>query len=584
MFRSLRLPVLVALAVGVAGGWLAASGRLPGLSTAGAHPLGALQSAPDYSAASCCDALSGRDVLLACAGAPQDAKDDKGSSDQSGKKPNILVIFGDDVGQSNLSCYTHGLMGYKTPNIDRIAKEGMLFTDYYAENSCTAGRSTFITGQSCLRTGLSKVGIPGAPVGLQKGDITIAQAIKPQGYATGQFGKNHLGDKDEYLPTNHGFDEFFGNLYHLNAEEEPERPYWPKDDPQFLKAYAPRGVLKCSADGKTVDTGPLNRKRMETIDDETTTACMDFMERQVKAQKPFFTWMNFTRMHIFTHVRPEYRGKSGMPGNEYGDGMWEMDQNVGKLLKKLEELKIADDTIVIFTTDNGPNAFTWPDAATTPFRSEKDTNWEGAFRVPALIRWPGHIKAGEVNNSIFCGLDWFPTLLAAAGDGDVKDRLLKGWQPEGNPTKFRNHLDGFNQLDFLTGKSDKSARNEFFYFNDDGDLVAMRIGNWKLIFEEQHQPGQMDVWANPFTKRRMPKVFNLRMDPYEHADISGSGYDQWRAENAYMIAMGQIKAAEFLQTFVEYPPSQRPASFSIDQIRKQVDKKIDESFKKRTIE
>jgi arylsulfatase len=466
----------------------------------------------------------------------------------------------------------------------RIAREGMLFTDYYAENSCTAGRSTFITGQSCLRTGLSKVGMPGATVGLQKGDITIAQAIKGQGYATGQFGKNHLGDRDEYLPTAHGFDEFFGNLYHLNAEEEPERPYWPKDDQTFAKSYAPRGVLKCSADGKTVDTGPLNRKRMETIDDETTAACMDYMERQVKAEKPFFTWMNFTRMHIFTHVRPEYRGKCGMPGNEYGDGMWEMDQNVGKLLKHLDDLKIADNTIVIFTTDNGPNAFTWPDAATTPFRSEKDTNWEGAFRVPAMIRWPGHIKAGEVNNGMFSGMDWFPTLLAAAGDAGVKDRLLQGWQPEGNPTKFRNHLDGFNQLDFLTGKIDKSARDEFYYFNDDGDLVAMRFGNWKLVFQEQRMPGQLDVWGNPFTNLRLPKMFNLRMDPYEHADISGSGYIQWRTDNVYLTAQGQMKAAKFLQTFVEYPPSQRPAEFSVTGIRKQVDKKIDESFKNRGIE
>lgn len=493
-------------------------------------------------------------------------------------KPNILVIFGDDIGQSNISAYTHGLVGYKTPNIDRLAREGMLFTDYYAENSCTAGRSTFITGQSCLRTGLSKVGFPGATIGLQKGDITIAEAIKPLGYATGQFGKNHLGDRDEYLPTAHGFDEFFGNLYHLNAEEEPERPYWPKNDPAFVKAFTPRGVIRSTADGKIVDTGHLDRKRMETIDDETTAACTDFIERQAKASKPFFCWMNFTRMHIFTHIREANRGISGMPGNDYADGMIEMDMNVGKLLKLLDDLKIADNTIVVFTTDNGPNAFTWPDAATTPFRSEKDTNWEGAFRVPALVRWPGHIKAGEVSNEIFSGLDWFPTLLAAAGDTDVKERLLKGWQPPGNPTKFRNHLDGFNQLDYLTGKADSSARNEFYYFNDDGDLVAMRIGNWKLIFEEQEKPGQFDVWANPFTKRRVPLVFNLRMDPYEHAQISGSGYDQWRIENTYVVPLGQTKATEFLQTFVEYPPSQRPASFSIDQIRKAVDKEIVKSF------
>ena len=516
-------------------------------------------------------------VALACIGAAQPAA-------AQSKKPNILVIFGDDVGQTNLSAYSLGVVGYKTPNIDRIAKEGMIFTDYYAENSCTAGRSSFITGQSPLRTGLSKVGIPGAPVGLQKGDITIAQALKPLGYATGQFGKNHLGDRDEYLPTAHGFDEFFGNLYHLNAEEEPERPYWPKDDPAFLKAYAPRGVLHSFADGKIEDTGPLNRKRMETIDDETTGAAIEFMKKQVQAGKPFFTWMNFTRMHIFTHVRPEYRGKSGMPGNEYADGMWEMDQNVGKLLKTLEDLKISNDTIVVFTTDNGPNAFTWPDAATTPFRSEKDTNWEGAFRVPAMVRWPGHIKPDQVSNEIFSGMDWFPTLLAAAGDSGVKERLLKGWAPAGSKTTFKNHLDGYNQLPYLLGQKPEGERNEFYYFNDDGDLVAMRWKNWKYIFEVQRQPGQFDVWANPFTRLRVPKMFNLRMDPYEHADISGSGYDQWRVENSYVIAQAQIKAAAFLETFVEYPPSQRPASFSIEQIRSAVDKKIDESFKKRGIE
>jgi len=518
-------------------------------------------------------------------GAPLKAQQPAPAPPGSGARPNILVIFGDDVGQSNISAYTHGLVGYKTPNIDRIAKEGMMFTDYYAENSCTAGRSSFITGQTPLRTGLSKVGAPGAPVGLQKGDVTIAQALKPLGYATGQFGKNHLGDKDEYLPTNHGFDEFFGNLYHLNAEEEPERPYWPKDpnDP-YVKNFSPRGVLKTSADGKIEDSGPLTKKRMETIDDETTAGAIDFMQRQVKANKPFFTWMNFTRMHVFTHVRPEFRGKSGMAGNEYADGMWEMDQNVGKLLKTLEDLGVEKNTIVIFTTDNGPNAFTWPDAATTPFRSEKDTNWEGAFRVPAMIRWPGQIKPGEIANGIISGLDWFPTLLAAAGDTDVKDRVLKGWQPQGNPTTFRNHLDGYNQLPYLTGKSDKSARTEFYYFNDDGELVAMRFDNWKIVFAKQEKAGQLDIWANPFTPLRFPKTFNLRMDPYEHAEISGSGYDQWRTENAYVVAQGVLKASQFLETFVEYPPSQRPASFSVDAVRKQVDKKIDESFKKRGLE
>jgi arylsulfatase A-like enzyme len=504
---------------------------------------------------------------------------------QAAKKPNILVIFGDDVGQTNISAYSFGVVGYKTPSIDRIANEGMMFTDYYAENSCTAGRSTFITGQSPLRTGLSKVGLPGVAVGIQKADITIAQAIKPLGYATGQFGKNHLGDKDEYLPTNHGFDEFFGNLYHLNAEEEPEQPYWPKDpnDP-IRKNFTPRGVLHTYAGGKIEDTGPLNRKRMETIDDETTAAAIDFMGRQAKAGKPFFTWMNFTRMHVFTHVRESMRGQSGMQGNEYADGMIEMDMNVGKLLKALDDLGLAKDTIVVFTTDNGPNQFSWPDAATTPFRNEKDSNWEGAFRVPALVRWPGHVKAGEVSNQMFSGLDWFPTLLAAAGDTTVKERLLKGWQPDGNPSTFRNHLDGYNQLDYLTGKSPKSARSEFYYFDDDGDLVAMRYGDWKLVFVEQRAPGGWAVWQDPLTTLRVPKMFNLRMDPYERADVVSDQYPDWLVKNDYIITGGMLQATAFLETFVEYPPSQRPASFSIDQVRARVDKKIDESFKKRGLE
>ncbi len=515
------------------------------------------------------------------------------------KKPNILVIFGDDVGQTNISAYGQGVVGYRTPNIDRLAKEGMMFTDYYAENSCTAGRSTFITGQAPLRTGLSKVGLPGVAVGLQKVDITIARAIKAQGYATAQFGKNHLGDKNEYLPTVHGFDEFFGNLYHLNAEEEPEQTYWPKDpnDP-IRKNFTPRGVLRTMAadkDDATVDprfgkvgrqtikdSGKLTRKRMETIDDETTAAAMEYLGRQAKAGKPCFTRMNFTRMHVFTHVRESMRGQSGMQGNEYADGMVEMDMNVGKLLKALDDLKIADDTIVVFTTDNGPNQFSWPDAATTPFRNEKNSNWEGAFRVPAFVRWPGRIKAGDVSRQMFSGLDWFPTLLAAAGDATVKERLRKGAAFGG--TTFRNHLDGYNQLDYLTGKKDKSARNEFYYFNDDGDLVAMRYGDWKLVFSEQRAPGGFAVWNNPFTTLRVPKMFNLRMDPYERADIVSDQYYDVLIKNDYIITGGMLQAAAFLETFKAYPPSQRPASFSIDQIRKGVDKVIDKSFRDRGIE
>jgi arylsulfatase A-like enzyme len=469
-------------------------------------------------------------------------------------RPNILVIFGDDIGQTNISAYGEGVVGYRTPNIDRIAREGMRFTDYYGENSCTAGRSTFITGQACLRTGLCKVGIPGATVGLQDRDVTIAEALKPLGYATGQFGKNHLGDRDEFLPTRHGFDEFFGNLYHLNAEEEPERPYYPRNDKTFVGSNAPRGVLKASSDGKIEDTGPLNSKRMETIDDETTAAAIDFMGRQAKANKPFFTWMNATRMHLFTHVRPEMQGQSGMPGNEYADGMIEHDGDVGKLLKALDDLGIADNTIVVYTTDNGPNQWSWPDAATTPFRSEKDTNWEGAFRVPAMIRWPAKIKPGQVSNEILSGLDWFPTLVAAAGDAELKEKLLGGTELNGKTAKV--HLDGYNQLPYLTGAAPKPSRDEFYYFNDDGELVAYRYNNWKIVFCEQREPGGFAVWANPFTCLRAPKVFNLRMDPFERADIVSDQYYDWLAKNAYLIQYGVWRVGPFLQTFKDYPPSQ----------------------------
>lgn len=493
-------------------------------------------------------------------------------------KPNILVIFGDDIGQTNISAYSFGVMGYRTPNIDRIAHEGLMFTDYYAENSCTAGRSSFITGQTPKRTGLSKVGVPGATVGLQPRDVTIAQALKPLGYATGQFGKNHLGDRDEYLPTNHGFDEFYGNLYHLNAEEEPENPNWPKDDEAFTKMSTPRGVLKASADGKIEDTGALTKKRMETIDDETTDAAIDFIKRQVDQKKPFFTWMNTTRMHLFTHVRPSMVGQSGMTGNEYADGMIEHDGDVGKLLKTLDDLGVADNTIVVYTTDNGPNRFTWPDAANSPFRNEKDSNFEGAFRVPAIVRWPGHIKPGQVANDMFSGMDWFPTLLAAAGDADIKDRLLKGTSIGGK--QFKVHLDGYNQLPYLTGQETKSARNDFPYFNDDGVLVAYRLGDWKAVFVEMQHPGGFAVWQQPFTPLRVPKLYNLRMDPYERADIVSDQYFDWLVRNDFKLAQMTMHAAEFLQTFIEYPPSQEPASFSIDQISRDVEAKIKENAAK----
>jgi len=504
-----------------------------------------------------------------------------GMAQQGGgnKKPNILVIFGDDIGQTNVSAYSMGLMGYRTPSIDRIAKEGMIFTDYYAEQSCTAGRSTFITGQATLRTGLSKVGIPAAPVGLQARDLTIAQMLKPLGYATAQFGKNHLGDKNEYLPTVHGFDEFFGNLYHLNAEEEPEDFNYPTD-PSFREKFGPRGVLRCKAtdkDDATVqprwgrvgkqtieDTGPLTKKRMETIDDETSAAAMDFMDRQVKAGKPFFVWMNTTRMHLRTHVSAAHRDKPGLTARtEYADGMVEHDAVVGTLLEKLEDLGIADNTIVLYTTDNGPHMNSWPDGAMTPFRSEKNTNWEGAYRVPCMIRWPGHIQAGVVSNEIVSGLDWFPTLLAAAGDTAVVSKLLKGVSVGGKTHKL--HLDGYNQLPYLTGTQPKGARESFFYFNDDGDLVALRYANWKIVFMEQRAPGTLLVWAEPFTPLRFPKFFDLHADPYERADITSNTYYDWVMSHAYIAYGAQAGAAQFLESFKTFPPSQHPASFTIDQ-------------------
>ena len=481
-----------------------------------------------------------------------------------GRRPNILVIFGDDIGQSNISAYTFGLMGYKTPNIDRLAKEGAMFTDYYAEQSCTAGRSTFITGQCTLRTGLSKVGVPGSTVGLQARDVTIAEILKPMGYATGQFGKNHLGDRDEYLPTNHGFDEFFGSLYHLNAEEEPEQRTYPRD-PEFRKKYGPRGVIRSYADGRIQDTGPLTKKRMETIDDETSAAAIDFMDRQVKANKPFFCWFNSTRMHFRTHVKEDRRSPAGLTAlTEYADGMVEHDGHVGQVLKKLDDLGIANDTLVIYTTDNGPHANAWPDGATTPFRSEKNTNWEGAYRVPCFVRWPGRVQPGTVFNGIVSGLDWFPTLVAAAGEAGIKDKLLKGYQAGGKTYKV--HLDGYDQLPYLTAKEPNSARKEFVYFNDDGDLVGLRYENWKIVFEEQRATGTMRIWAEPFTKLRLPKLFDLRADPYERADITSNTYYDWFLSQPYVIYAAQEVVGKFLATFKEYPPSQRASSFSIDQI------------------
>jgi arylsulfatase A-like enzyme len=507
----------------------------------------------------------------------------------SGRKPNILVIWGDDIGLANISAYSHGLMGYQTPNIDRLAREGIMFMDYYAEQSCTAGRSSFITGQATFRTGLSKVGIPGVKVGLQARDATIAELLKPQGYSTGQFGKNHLGDRNEFLPTVHGFDEFFGNLYHLNAEEEPENFNYPRD-PNFRARFGPRGVMKCKATdrddptedprfgrvGKQTieDTGPLTKKRMETIDDETSAAAIDFIDRQFKANKPFFCWFNATRMHLRTHVRADHRDQSGITARtEYADGMIEHDNHVGLLLQKLDDLGIANDTIVIYGTDNGPHMNSWPDGAMTWFRSEKNTNWEGAFRVPCMMRWPGRIKPGQISHEIVSGLDWCPTLLAAAGEPNVKEKLLTGYQAAGKT--FKVHLDGYNQLPYLTGQQDTSARPYFIYFNDDADLVGMRFANWKIVFEEQRQPGTLLIWGEPFTKLRIAKFYDLHSDPFERADITSNTYWDWVMDHAYIQygAVGQI--AEYLESYKEYPPSQKPASFSVEGMMEDLHRVID---------
>lgn len=477
------------------------------------------------------------------------------------KKPNILVIFGDDIGQTNISAYSRGLMGFNTPNIDRIGNEGGVFVNYYGQQSCTAGRAAFILGQCPFRTGLTKVGMPGATVGLQKEDPTIAEFLKPLGYMTGQFGKNHLGDRDEFLPTAHGFDEFFGNLYHLNAEEEPENPDYPKD-PEFKKKFGPRGVLKCTADGKIEDTGPLTKKRMETVDEEFLGAAKDFIERSNKAGKPFFCWFNSTRMHVFTHLKPASIGKTN--AGTQGDGMVEHDGMVGDLLKQLDDLKIADNTIVVYTSDNGAMKSMWPDGGASPFRSEKDTNWEGAFRVPALVRWPGHVKPGTNFTGLFSAEDWLPTLVAAAGgDANLRESATKG--VAAGSKSFKVHIDGYNQIDYLTGKSDKSARKEFAYFSDDGDLMAFRDERFKYIYQVQRAIG-VQVWIDPLTTLRTPQIIDLNSDPYEYSIDGSAYYDGFMMSHAFLILPSVAKVSAYLQTYKDFPPRQRPASFSIDQV------------------
>jgi arylsulfatase A-like enzyme len=485
--------------------------------------------------------------------------------------PNILIIWGDDIGQSNLSCYSHGVMGYRTPNIDRIAAEGAMFTDYYGEQSCTAGRAAFITGQNPYRTGLTKVGLPGSPIGMQDEVPTIATALKAHGYTTGQFGKNHFGDRDEHLPTMHGFDEFLGNLYHLNAEEEPELDDYPteEDFPNFRKTFGPRGVIHSWANGdgtqRIEDTGPLTKERMKTIDDdEVLPNALRFMADAAANDTPFFVWMNTTHMHFRTHVKDGSKGKAGRWQSEYHDTMLDHDELVGAALDFLDDNGLAENTIVMYSTDNGPHMNSWPDAGMTPFRNEKNSNWEGAYRVPAMVRWPGRIPAGQTLNGIVSHNDWFVTLLAAVGDTDIADRLKAG--AELNGATYKVYLDGHNQLPYLTGAVDKSPRQFFFYVSDDGDLTALRYDNWKVVFLEQRAPGTLQVWAEPYTELRVPMIFNLKTDPYERASITSNTYYDWLIDHAWVLVPAQMFVAKMLQTLVEFPPSQEPASFSLARV------------------
>lgn len=517
-------------------------------------------------------------------------KNTSNSHTTSKKKPNIIIIWGDDIGQSNLSAYTLGLVGYRTPNIDRVAKEGMLFTDYYAEQSCTAGRASFLTGQHGLRTGLTKVGLPGANVGLSKKDPTIAELLKPHGYRTAQFGKNHLGDRNEFLPTVHGFDEFYGNLYHLNAEEEPEHPDYPKD-PAFRAKYGPRGVLECKAtdvDDETIDprfgkvgkqtirdTGPLTRKRMETIDDEIANRSASYIKQHASEDQPFFLWVNFTHMHFRTYVAETQKGQAGKWLGEYADAMVQHDKNVGQVLEAIDEAGIAENTFVMYSTDNGPHMNSWPDAAMTPFRNEKNSNWEGAYRVPAMVRWPGHIKPGTVSNEIVAHHDWLPTLIAIAGDSEIKGKLLKGHAI--GEENYKVHLDGYNLLPYLTGQVAKPDRESFIYCNDDQQVTGLRYDNWKLVFMEQRVQGTLRIWAEPFVTLRVPKLFNLRNDPYERADVTSNTYYDWLIDHVFLFVPAQEYIGEFLNTFKNYPQRQKAATFNLDEVLENLKKSASSS-------
>lgn len=486
-------------------------------------------------------------------------------------KPNILVIWGDDIGTWNISHNNRGMMGYQTPNIDRIAKEGIAFTDYYGQQSCTAGRAAFLGGNVPVRTGMTKVGMPGAKEGWQESDVTIATVLKSQGYTTGQFGKNHQGDRDEHLPTNNGFDEFFGNLYHLNAEEEPENEDYPADmilanGKTFLETYRPRGVIHSYAGGTIEDTGPLTKKRMETIDEETLAAATAFIKKQHNAGKPFFVWWNGTRMHFRTHVKDEHRGISGQ--DEYSDGMVEHDMHVGQLLDLLDELGISENTVVLYSTDNGPHYNTWPDAGTTQFRSEKNSNWEGAYRVPAFVRWPGKFQAGVTLNGIVAHEDWLPTFAAIAGAPDIKEKLRNGVTLNGRT--YKNYIDGYNMSDYLSGKINESPRHEFMYVNDDGQIVAIRYDDWKAVFLENRGIA-FGVWREPFTELRVPLLFNLRRDPFEKAQHNSNTYNDWFLDRVYILIPMQQFAGKFLMTMKEYPPSQTPGSFNLEKIQKMIE-------------
>jgi arylsulfatase len=592
-----------ALVAGALFGYLAAAGDFPLLSKASAMPdntvgaaaaLKPVESTGLCDTSDCCRSGAGRETLLAQADTGEGglavpvhlvaqaaakstqsaAKKTTQAAGGAGRKPNILVIWGDDIGTWNISHNSRGMMGYQTPNIDRIAREGLSFTDYYGQQSCTAGRAAFISGSVPVRSGMTKVGLPGAKEGWQKTDVTMATVMKSLGYATGHFGKNHQGDLDEHLPTMHGFDEFLGNLYHLNAEEEPENEDYPGDmklasGKTFRQTFGPRGVLKCKADGRggqTIEnTGPLTKKRMETIDEETLAGAKDFIKRQHDAGKPFFCWWNGTRMHLRTHVKKENRHKGN---DEYTDGMIEHDGHVGELLKLIDDLGIADNTIVQYSTDNGPHYNTWPDAGTMPFRSEKNSNWEGAYRVPCFVRWPGKFPAGKTLNGIVSHEDWLPTLAAAAGSTDIVEKLKSG--VELNDRRYRNYIDGYNQLDYLSGKAKESPRHEFVYVNDDGQIVAMRYDDWKAVFLE-NRGHAFEVWREPFIELRVPLLFNLRRDPFERAQHNSNTYNDWFLDRVFVLAPMQQLGAKFLMTMKDYPPSQTPGSFNLEKVQKQIE-------------